>query len=800
MHIYDDGDGLYPAELSGTYVTDAPNNTITFEEGSQGDTGFILPSGAEWLLVEFYKIDGVEGTTGLTAYSSDVSNISVDIEALRQEAIGYYTSFLFQVTHFLTGDLCDVYTGSAEASATLVEAAYPYTPPVVSWKLTKELTGPFFALDIYSSSFLYDNTNISTEFNTLTDMLTTSNILEATSDSGVATSDQIVESVNIIAGVKNIQGEFSLVNISDSQPVALDKIPTMTSNTSPSGVASASNVYSATFAAWKALDKNSSTTYWSTNNGVATGWFQYQFPSAEVVDRYSIIPFDFDTGPRNYTLLGSNTGAFAGEETLLDTQTGVVWVALVKQVFTINNTTAFLYYRIAVTETLDNKIQMIEFELGTVGSPDLLKTGTQIGDGDNLVIVKDDDSTHEVVASGVVTSYTTRSATGIHTGYYGPWGQAIASSELNTGNRAWEAFDASTSSGWASDNGGGTEYLMYIFNTETTLLDVTMYPDISYTPHDMTYEISDNGTDWEIVRTFTGTTATDVWTPITPLVTKYFKVVMTSSSSTVKGINKLDFTTYDQLGAGITDTHTGYVSTTGTVSTSSYRFSNASYIGWQAFDKTTDGWTSHGLTDEWIKYAFTSPTTFKGISIKTTNDNGPKNSRFEVSDNNIDWTTVLTFVGAAQLATMYYELPSPVTTSYFRLYIVDGWDTTFNTIDEIQFYEADLNSYELDTTSTTLGEAPSRVYKEPKVSINHAQGVETLVKDTSVYTVGTPLLVTTDFIDTEVFASSYITTEVAMVTGNKMTKLGGDIYVEDNTIYSSTVTYDVTNIATEFLA
>lgn len=133
-----------------------------------------------------------------------------------------------------------------------------------------------------------------------------------------------------------------------------DMIPTMSSNTAPSGEASASTIYNATYDAWKAMEDANG--YWNTQNGIVTGWLQYAFDAGvtKVVDSYSIkarTSGDFATAsPKTWTFLGSNTGAFGGEETTLDTRTNVpAWSAGEERTYSFANTTGYRYYRWNIT-------------------------------------------------------------------------------------------------------------------------------------------------------------------------------------------------------------------------------------------------------------------------------------------------------------------------------------------------------------------------------------------------------------------------------------------------------------------
>lgn len=70
-------------------------------------------------------------------------------------------------------------------------------------------------------------------------------------------------------------------------------VPTMTSNTTPSGVVSASSELNSTYPAWRAFDKNNST-FWASSTSGPPQWLEYQFPSPTVVDRYILLATNTD--------------------------------------------------------------------------------------------------------------------------------------------------------------------------------------------------------------------------------------------------------------------------------------------------------------------------------------------------------------------------------------------------------------------------------------------------------------------------------------------------------------------------
>jgi hypothetical protein len=127
-------------------------------------------------------------------------------------------------------------------------------------------------------------------------------------------------------------------------------IPTMTSNTTPSGEVSASG-YNSTYYPYKAFDgiKNNDNNMFMFN--AVQGWLQYKFPFPRKIIKYGVTGHHNATwvsqSPKDWTFEASNDGV---NWVILDTvtnQTG--WGAAETRYFTINNDSYYLYYRINVT-------------------------------------------------------------------------------------------------------------------------------------------------------------------------------------------------------------------------------------------------------------------------------------------------------------------------------------------------------------------------------------------------------------------------------------------------------------------
>lgn len=128
------------------------------------------------------------------------------------------------------------------------------------------------------------------------------------------------------------------------------KVPTMTSNTTPSGVASASSVFSGTgneYAPYKAFDKNTSTRWLSTTVSASTvSYIQYMFTNPVVINKVSVQFDTWITGSistiSKLKIKGSNDGSNF-------TDVAVLSLSAKKQDFVIQNNIAYNYIRLEIT-------------------------------------------------------------------------------------------------------------------------------------------------------------------------------------------------------------------------------------------------------------------------------------------------------------------------------------------------------------------------------------------------------------------------------------------------------------------
>ncbi len=139
-------------------------------------------------------------------------------------------------------------------------------------------------------------------------------------------------------------------------------IPDMTSNSAPSGVASAKDEYTASWRAWKAFNRNL-TNRWAGATGTPT-WLKYDFGSGneKTIVQYIIrIHSSSNDYPVAWTFEGSNDDS---NWTTLDTQSGQYIPPYGVNYYNLNdftNTTSYRYYRLNVSDfNSDNTFNWVE--------------------------------------------------------------------------------------------------------------------------------------------------------------------------------------------------------------------------------------------------------------------------------------------------------------------------------------------------------------------------------------------------------------------------------------------------------
>lgn len=129
-------------------------------------------------------------------------------------------------------------------------------------------------------------------------------------------------------------------------------VPTMTSNTSPSGVSTASTVNDPVyFDAYYAFD-NDDTTAWATEGNTTIGWIKYEFTNSKTITQYTIYPrneatYGLAQAPKKWTFEGWDGSSWL----VLDEQSNIIdWSLGVGKKFHFDNGSPYISYQLNVSE------------------------------------------------------------------------------------------------------------------------------------------------------------------------------------------------------------------------------------------------------------------------------------------------------------------------------------------------------------------------------------------------------------------------------------------------------------------
>jgi hypothetical protein len=129
-------------------------------------------------------------------------------------------------------------------------------------------------------------------------------------------------------------------------------IPTMTSNTSPSGVASSSSDLGGNYVAWKAFDKTTTEpSTWVSNT--SDKWLAYDFGKEQIISHYSMTSYnstDRTYDPKNWTLEGWDGSQWI----ILDSQVNQTFTQSQKKTYSCTTRKGLTKYRINISLTNGN--------------------------------------------------------------------------------------------------------------------------------------------------------------------------------------------------------------------------------------------------------------------------------------------------------------------------------------------------------------------------------------------------------------------------------------------------------------
>ncbi|SEL81276.1 F5/8 type C domain-containing protein [Paenibacillus sp. cl141a] len=266
----------------------------------------------------------------------------------------------------------------------------------------------------------------------------------------------------------------------------VNAIPTMTSNTAPSGEASASSSNSSN-PAYMAFDKNGSSGAWVSAAGGTTGWIQYKFPYKMIIAKYDIYPQTnlINRAPKSWTFEGSDDGT---RWEVLDTQTNIAgWTTNVAKEFTIRNPKEKQYYRLNISANSGDATYLSLNELGMY---------ELIYDRKILLI-------NEGKIKAVVNPYRSENLVPVMTSNIAPSGIVNASSESASNFAAYLAFNGikGATNSWQSTT--AQCWISYQFPVKKVINVYSLTSDTSsragYMPKSWNFEGSNDGATWEVL-------------------------------------------------------------------------------------------------------------------------------------------------------------------------------------------------------------------------------------------------------------------------------------------------------------
>lgn len=143
-------------------------------------------------------------------------------------------------------------------------------------------------------------------------------------------------------------------------------IPTMTSDTTPSGIVSVSSSYKDTsYKSWNAFDDSLSSAWCNNNAEGGKGWLAYEFPKREIIAKYTVTAASTGNNqvftPSDWTFEALDN---SNQWVILDTRKNELnWTAGEKREFVFNNEIPYKKYRINVTRSsglvLIGKLEMM---------------------------------------------------------------------------------------------------------------------------------------------------------------------------------------------------------------------------------------------------------------------------------------------------------------------------------------------------------------------------------------------------------------------------------------------------------
>jgi|GEM_PF-900351 hypothetical protein len=153
----------------------------------------------------------------------------------------------------------------------------------------------------------------------------------------------------------------------------LPNIPVMTGNGPQGGVTVSASTVTSPYEAYKAFDNDASAASAWLSTSTSPFWVKMDLGSSKTIHRYSLTApgvSGLDRMPITWTLQGSATGAFSGEQVTVDSRSAVSWSSGESKNFDLASAAAYRYWRILMTANGGNTLySIIEMQLYTRVTP-----------------------------------------------------------------------------------------------------------------------------------------------------------------------------------------------------------------------------------------------------------------------------------------------------------------------------------------------------------------------------------------------------------------------------------------------
>ena len=398
----------------------------------------------------------------------------------------------------------------------------------------------------------------------------------------------------------------------------MPQVPKMTSNTAPYGEASASSVYSASYA-WKAFDNSTSTNWTSADDQYTNSWVKYDFgKSIKVISFYLKSGLDSSHKAISaYKIQGSNDD-FASD--VHDLYEGTNSQQSFEILQNLTSAGVYRYYRVLVESVLDSSnayITEIQF--------------------------------YAWAPKGNVPVMTSNTA---------PYGEVFADGYESSSYIPWHAFDGEPiDSAWYYSGGSSTHYVGYRFVNPILAKKCFMLyrgpsTTISRNGWDLKIQASNDNTTWiDLCETISvsnvsNTLALLTFSLNTDTYYLYYRLVTSNpaAGNTSPMVQTLQF--YGRELKVSVPTMTGPSDPYGTASASSEYNYGHGYPAWHGFTNgSTDGWIPNS-TSGWIQYDFGKKVVAKIFQTRNISNGSavassrPSTVSIQASNDGTTWTTL----------------------------------------------------------------------------------------------------------------------------------------------------------------